>query len=296
MSARGWFLFAAMGLIWGLPYLLIRVSVKVITPAELVFARTAIAALLLMPLALARHQVGPVLRHWRPLLAYTVAEIALPWLLLSSAEQRITSSLSGLLIAAVPLVGMLISRTTGGGDRMTPWQVVGLAVGVGGVAAVMGSGLGGLDVAAGVEMAVVIVGYATGPQILARYLGGLPGVGVVACSLAACALAYLPIAVIQRPRTVPGGDVLASVLGLGLVCTALAFVLFFSLINEVGAVRATVITYVNPAVAVVLGVAVLQEPFGVGTGVGFALILLGSALATRALPPRRRAALSPDRR
>lgn len=296
MSARGWFLFAAMGLIWGLPYLLIRVSVQVITPAELVFARTAIAALLLMPLALARHQVGPVLRHWRPLLAYTVAEIALPWLLLSSAEQRITSSLSGLLIAAVPLVGMLISRTTGGGDRMTLWQVVGLAVGVGGVAAVVGSGLGGLDAVAGVEMAVVIVGYATGPQILARYLGGLPGVGVVACSLAACALAYLPIAVIQRPRTVPGGDVLASVLGLGLVCTAFAFVLFFSLINEVGAVRATVITYVNPAVAVVLGVAVLQEPFGVGTGVGFALILLGSALATRALPPRRGAALLPDRR
>lgn len=275
-----------MGVIWGIPYLLIRVSVESVSPATLVFARTFVGALILLPIAIGRREVGPVMRRWRPLLAYTLVEIAIPWLLLSAAEQHITSSLSGLLVAAVPLVGIVIVGIGGSGERVGRAQLAGLVAGILGVAAVLGTDLGGLSVVSGLEMAVVVVCYASGPQILARHLRSLPGLGVVACSLAPCALVYLPATLLSLPAKLPPARALASILALGVVCTALGFVLFFRLIAEVGAVRATVITYVNPAVAVVLGVALLHEPFRLGTALGFALILLGSALATRVVPPR----------
>ncbi len=281
-------LFAVLGILWGIPYLLIRVSVEAVSPATLVFARTAIGALLLLPVALSRGRMSAVLRRWRWLLTYTAVEIAVPWLMLSTAEQRITSSLSGVLVAAVPLVGAAISLRGSRRDHLGPPQLAGLLVGVLGVALVLGSDLGGLTASAGAEMAVVVVCYATGPQIIARRLADLPSLQVVAASLAACALFYLPFFVALHPARMPAAGPLAAILTLGVVCTALAFLVMFALIAEVGAVRATVVTYVNPAVAVILGVWVLGEPFRVGMGVGFALILLGSAISTRVSRPRPR--------
>ncbi len=281
MTKRGWLLFAAMSIIWGLPYLLIRVSVESVSPVFLVFSRTAVGAVLLLPIALARGQVTPVFRRWRPLLAYTAIEIALPWVLLSEAETRISSSLSGLLVAAVPLVGTVIVSLLGRREALGRAQLLGLVIGLVGVVAVLGFDLRTMTVAAGLEMAVVIVCYAMGPQILARRLADLPGLGVVACSLGLCALGYLPFALLTAPSAVPRATALASILLLGVVCTATAFILFFQLIAEIGPIRATVITYVNPAVAVLLGVAILHERFTAGIGLGFALILLGSVLANR---------------
>ena len=141
------------------------------------------------------------------------------------------------------------------------------------------------------QIGVVVVGYALGPAILVRRLNGLPTVGVMAVSLTMVALVFAPIAALQWPSAVPSLNALGSVAVLGLVCTAAAFMLFAALIDEVGPVRATVITYVNPAVAAVLGVVVLRESFSVGMGFGFALVILGSALATR---PARALALEPD--
>jgi drug/metabolite transporter (DMT)-like permease len=155
-------------------------------------------------------------------------------------------------------------------------------VGLAGVAALVGFDVRGGDAGSVALVAVVVVGYATGPLVLDRRLGDLPTLGVVAASLALCAVGYAPFALTHLPARVPPGRVVAAVSVLGVVCTALAFVLFFHLIGEIGPVRATVITYVNPAVAVVLGVAFLHEHFGVGTAVGFVLVLLGSALATGA--------------
>jgi drug/metabolite transporter (DMT)-like permease len=281
LSRKAWLLFVAMCVIWGLPYLLIRVSVHTVTPAFLVFMRTFIGACLLLPFAIWRRQLRAVLPFWLPLVAYTLVEIAIPWVLLSEAERTITSSLSGLLIAAVPLVGTVIARASGAQERLRRVQLVGLLVGLLGVSAVLGFDVGGMTVAAGLEMVVVIVCYAAGPQILARQLSHLPGLSVVACSLTLAAIAYLPIALIQRPDSWPPGKVVASIAILGVVCTAAGFIVFFQLIQQIGPVRATVITYVNPAVAVLLGVAVLHEHFTVGTAFGFALILCGSAFATR---------------
>lgn len=282
MTRRGWLLFAALAVIWGIPYLFIKVAVRELTPASLVFLRTTLGALLLLPGVVRHGDLRALLPRWRPILLFAVVEVAIPWWLLSDAERRLTSSLSGLLVASVPLVGALLSRMSGAHEPLGPRRLAGLGVGLAGVVALLGIDLGGGDAAAVVEMALVVLGYAFGPLIVSRRLAGLPSRDVVAVSLGLCALAYALPGIAQLPPAMPSPAVIAAVAVLGVVCTAVAFLLFFSLIAEVGPVRATVITYLNPAVAVAAGVAFLGEPFTLGTGVGFVLILAGSWLATGA--------------
>jgi len=285
MTRRGWLLFGAMCLIWGVPYLMIRVAVREVSPATLVFLRTGIAAVILVPLAAARGELRPVLARWRPLLVFAAIEIAIPWLALASAERRVSSSLAALLIAAVPFTGVAIAVATGG-ERFDSRRIAGLLVGVAGVAAIVGLDVSRTSGVGLAEMAVVVAGYASGPWVLARYLRGLPSLGVIAASLVATAVVYAPVAAVQFPHKVPGTHAILSIVGLAVLCTAVAFVLFFELIAEAGPVRATVITYVNPAVAALLGVSVLNERFTAGMGFGFVLVLAGSVLATAAARPR----------
>jgi drug/metabolite transporter (DMT)-like permease len=280
VSRRGWLLFSAMAVIWGIPYLLIKVAVDEISPSTLVLARTTIAAALLLPIAFARGQLRALLPRWRPLVLFALVEVCLPWVLLGFAEQRLSSSLTGLLVAAVPLVGAVLARYGPASDRLDARRVAGLLVGLAGVAALVGFEVQVDDARAVVAVAVVAVSYAVGPMILARRLADLPGLGVIAASMLISAAFYLPTGLGQAPAHWPPAKVVAAVVTLGVVCTAVAFVLFFQLIAEVGPARATVITYVNPAVALLLGVVVLDERFTVATGVGFGLILLGSVLAT----------------
>lgn len=282
MTRRGWGLFLALGVIWGLPYLLIRVSVREVHPALLVFVRTAGGAALLAPFVVRRGWLGPLLRRWKPIVAYTVVEMGLPWLFLSEAERRLSSSLTGLLVAAVPIVGAVLAGATGT-DRLDRGRVAGLLLGMSGVAALVGVDVHGTSAPAAGLMVVVVVGYALGPWILAHRLSDLPALGVVAASLVLCGVAYAPVVPFVLPTVPLSGSVATSLVGLTVVCTVVAFLVFFALIGEVGALRATVITYVNPAVAVLLGVSVLGEHFGLGTAIGFALVLAGSFLATRPL-------------
>ena len=286
MSRRGWLLFAAMCVIWGIPYLLIKVAVEDMSPALLVLGRTAIAALILLPIAAARSELRPALRHWRPVLAFAAIEIALPWLLLGEAETEISSSLTGLLIAATPLVGTAIALTTGARERLSLDRALGLLLGIAGVAAIVGVSVEGASIVPIAEVGVVAVCYAVGPVILQRWLTGVPALGVIAASLAVTAVAYVPVVALSNPQLDATAEAVGSVVGLAVVCTALAFLLFFALIAEIGPVRATVITYVNPAVAAILGVVVLSEELTLGMGVGFVLVLAGSVLATRPVAPR----------
>ncbi|HLI44361.1 MAG TPA: EamA family transporter [Acidimicrobiales bacterium] len=285
MSRKGWLLFVAMGVIWGLPYLLIKIAVRQVAPPMLVEMRTGGAALLLLPLALGRGELAPVLRRWRPLVAFAVAEMAVPWLFLFSAERRLSSSLSGLLVAAVPIIGTVLGALTGV-ERLDLGRLGGVALGLGGVAALVGFDVSGSDGWAAASIGIVAIGYALGPWILSRHLSDLPNLGVISAALALCAVIYAPIAAFDVPAHALSRSVVLSVAGLTLVCTALAFVVFFALIAEVGPVRSTVITYVNPAVAVLLGVTVLGEHFGFGTAAGFVLIILGCVLATGHAPHR----------
>jgi drug/metabolite transporter (DMT)-like permease len=274
-------LFATMCVVWGIPYLMIRVAVRELSPASLVLVRTALSGVVLLPLALARGEVAPVLRRWRWLLAFTIVEIAIPWICLASAERRVTSSLAGLMIAAVPVVAVAISLATGARHRPGLLALLGLACGFGGVAAILGLDLQQASLFGIGELGIVAVCYALGPAILAGFLSDLPALGVISTSLGISALIYVPIAAFSLPSEVPSGRVIGSVLALSLVCTSLAFLVFFALIAEIGPVRGTVFTYVNPAVAAVAGVAIEHEPFTLGMGVGFVLVLGGSFLATR---------------
>jgi len=281
MSRRALLLFALMSIIWGIPYLFIRIAVEEITPATLVLGRTAIAAAILLPFALARTDLRPVLARWRWVVAFAAVEIAIPWVALGSAEQHISSSLAGLLIAGVPLVGAAIALLSGGADRFGPLGVLGMLIGLVGVVAIVGADFAATDTTALLQIGVVVVGYALGPAILARRLDGLPTLEIMAVSLALCAVVFAPIAATQWPTEMPSPDALIAVVVLATVCTAAAFILFGALIDEVGPVRATVITYINPAVAAVLGVLVLRETFTVPMAIGFVLVIAGSMLAAR---------------
>ncbi len=273
----------ALGVVWGIPYLLIKVAVDELSPAQIVLGRTAIAALILLPLALAQGAVRPVLQHWRWLAVFALVEIAIPWVFLGHAETQLPSSTTGLLVAAVPLAGVLIAFATGHAERLTRVAWLGLLLGIVGVAALVGFDVGGSDLGAVAAVGVVVVGYAAGPAILSRPLQGLPGIGIMASALTLTALAYVPVVLLTDgvPGPLPSSGVVASVVTLGVVCTAAAFMLLFALVGEVGPVRATTITYLNPAVAVVAGAVFLGEQVTVWTVVGFVLVVTGSYLVNR---------------
>jgi drug/metabolite transporter (DMT)-like permease len=274
-------LFAAMCVIWGIPYLFIRVAVAELTPAVLVFLRTGLAALILLPVAFWRGGFRGIGKAWPWIIVFAAVEVGGPWFALSSAERQISSALAGLLISAVPLVTLGIGIAFRYRQQIMQRNLVGLVIGLAGVALIVGFDLRASNVVALIEMAVVVVGYALGPTIFARYLAGVPSFTVNGIALAVCAVGYAPVAAVQWPRVVPSAGVFGAVAVLAVVCTALAFLLYFELVKEVGPVRASVVTYVNPAVAALLGVAVLHESLTVGMLVGFVLVLAGSGLATR---------------
>jgi drug/metabolite transporter (DMT)-like permease len=282
VTRRGAILFIALGIAWGIPYLLIKVAVGELDPAFVVFGRSALGALLLLPLALYRKQLLPVLKRWRPLLVYTLVEIIVPWFFLSTAETELSSSTAGLLLAAVPLAGIAVAYFFGRppGLRLGNW--LGIVLGMLGVAALVGIELRGSWLAVG-QIAIVVVGYALGPAILSKWMSDLPGIGVVAASLGIAAIVYMPVVTAFGgwPAEVPSPEAIWSVVALAVVCSALAFVLMFALIAEIGPMRMTTITYVNPAVAIIAGAIVLHEPITWVTLVGFVLVLGGSYLVTR---------------
>jgi drug/metabolite transporter (DMT)-like permease len=279
VSRKGWALFIALCVIWGIPYLLIRVAVEELSAPSLVFFRTALAALLMAPFAFRRGALAPVLAQWRWVTAYTMVELAVPWLLLFHAEQRISSSLAGLLVAAVPLIAAVAYRWFGHAEHLDARRLAGLVIGFAGVIALVGIDVSDSDPLAMAEVIVVACCYAMGPLIVSRRLRGLPSLAVVAASLVITAAIYALPALLDPPASV-SADTVAAVVTLSLVCTVLAFILFFALIHEVGPARSTVITYINPLVAVLLGVTLMSEPFTTGIAVGLPLILVGSVLGT----------------
>lgn len=284
MTRRGWLLFATLSVFWGIPYLFIRIAVTELDPVVVAFGRTLLGALVLLPFALRARAFRPLLTHWRWLLLYTGIEIVGPWVLIGHAETRLNSSTTGLLIAMVPIVAAVILTATGQ-DRLGPRRVTGLLVGLVGVALLVGLDIHAEDFVAILQILGVVVGYAIGPIIIARKLGTLPSIGVIIASLVIAAVVYAPFAAMLRPDTVTPAAI-GSVVVLAVVCTAGAFMVMFALIAEAGPARMTLITYVNPAVAILLGALILDEPITTGLIVGFPLIIVGSILGTwRSAPP-----------
>jgi drug/metabolite transporter (DMT)-like permease len=282
--------FAALGLIWGLPYFFIKIAVAEIPPFVLAFGRVALAAAVLLPVAWHRGALRGLARHKFAVIALAVAEFAVPFTAISLGERWISSSVTGILIAMVPLSIALIQRFFGVNEVLHAWRLAGLVLGFLGVAALLGAGpivypWGWLGVGC---MLLATLGYAIGPLIIQRYLSEAGSIGPLAASLAVASAALLVPAVCEWPSQLPSTMAMISVAVLGLICTALAMLLMFYLVRQAGAARAAVITYINPLVATLLGVLVLHERLGAGGYVAFAAILLGSWLATRDPPERTR--------
>jgi drug/metabolite transporter (DMT)-like permease len=285
-------MFAAMSVIWGVPYLLIKVAVGGVPVPVLVLARCAVGAALLLPIAWRRRQLAALKPVWRWLVLFAAVEIIAPWFALSEAERSISSSLTGLLVASVPIIVAVLSLLIGGGDRLSAVRWTGLLIGLGGVALLagpdlVGSGATGAAARSVGEVLFVALCYAIGPLIANRKLNDVPPVAMTSACLVLAAVVYSPLAALNWPSAVPSASVLLSLAGLAVICTAGAFLIFFRLIAEAGPARATVITYINPAIAVALGVAVLGEKVTVTMLAAFGTILVGSVLATR--PARRQA-------
>jgi drug/metabolite transporter (DMT)-like permease len=288
MSKRAWLQFAGIAVIWGLPYFFIRIAVRDLDPGTLVFFRTGLASLILLPFVVHRRKLRELVRHWPAVLAYTLTEITVPWFLLATAEQKLTSSLAGLLVATVPIFGLLIAWALGH-ERPGARRVSGLILGFAGVVILAGVGVRGSSFLSMGEVVLCSIGYAIAPMIVSRRLAKAPSFEVVTASMVVTALIYLPFALTHLPRRFHV-ETAESVVTLSVVCTVLAFLLFFALIKEIGPTRATVVTYINPAVALLLGVVALGEPFTLGIAIGFPMIIAGSILATWSnAPPIRRA-------
>lgn len=267
-----------MGVLWGMPYLLIRIAVAAIDPLVVAGSRTLIGALLLLPIALHRNALAPAFRHLPWLLAFTLIEISIPWVMLGHAETRLNSSTAGILIAIVPLFAAIIVSKLGH-EKLEPRRMFGLALGFAGVALLVGLDIDFHDWLAVGGTVVVSLCYAIGPIIVDRKLKDVPAIGVVTASLILATMIYAPFAPFLWHNEITAAGVY-SVVGLGVLCTALAFVVFLALIAEIGPARATVITYVNPAVAITLGALVLHEPLTTGMLIGFPLVIVGCFLAT----------------
>jgi drug/metabolite transporter (DMT)-like permease len=284
VTRRGWVLFIALSLCWGIPYLFIRVAVVDLDPLIVAFGRTAIGGLLLLPLALRARALRPLLPHWKILLVYTAVEIIGPWFLLGHAETRLNSSTTGLIIAVVPIVAAII-LTVMGHDRLDTRRISGLVIGLVGVALLVGLDVRLDDFIAIGQLLLVVLGYAIGPIIISRRLADLPSLGVVTASLLISATAYAPFTPLAWPDhwTAPA---VGSVVVLAVICTATAFLVMFALIAEAGPARMTLITYISPAVAILLGAIVLGEPLTIGLAIGFPLVIVGSVLGTWRSSPR----------
>ena len=289
MSARGWIAFASVSVLWGIPYLLIKIAVDDgVPPAFLAWARVLLAAVVLLVLAWRANLLGSVRGRLRWIAVYAVLEISIPFPLIAAGERDVSSSLAAILIATVPLIIALLALRFDHSERVGGRRLVGLLIGFAGVIALVGIDVAGNSAelrGAGLVL-IAAVGYAAGGMILSRQLRDLDPRAIMGVSLAAAAIVLTPFALLDLPDGVPSGEALGSLVVLGLFCTALAFVLFASLNVEVGPGRAAVITYVAPVVAVALGVAVLGERPGVGAVAGLLLIIAGSWLSTDGrLPP-----------
>jgi drug/metabolite transporter (DMT)-like permease len=283
LSWRGWGAFAALGIIWGLPYFFIKLSVQELSPVVVAFGRVTLGSLILLPIAWRRGALHNLGRHKAVICAFALAEFVIPFSAISLGERWISSSVTGILIAMVPLSIALIQRFFGVHERLGSWRIVGLGLGFIGVVALLGFGTisGPLGWAGVACMLVATLGYAIGPLIIQRHLRELDPFGPLAASLLAASIVLIIPAVLSLPARIPSATVLVSMAMLGVVCTALAMVLMFYLVGHAGASRAAVITYINPAVAALLGVSLLHERLGLGGILAFVLILLGSWLATR---------------
>ena len=283
MSRRNWFLFIFVGFLWGIPYLLIKVAVDELSPAVIVFSRVAIGSLILIPMAMRLGSLMPAIKAWRYVIPYAIGEMVGPWFLITAAEEKMSSGLAGLLVATVPIWATLIASMHG--DK-TVWQskrLIGIFIGFIGIVLVVGieSFSGRQSIVAIFMILVAAIGYAWAVTMVTTKIPHIEPISINAVAMVFTMVVYLPFLILHAPEKTPSIEALGSVIILGLFPTALAFILFFQLIKDIGTARGSLVTYLNTAFAVLLGVIILREPFTLGIAIGLPLVLIGSYFASR---------------
>jgi len=284
MSRRALFHFAVSGLFWGIPYLLMKVAVRDIEPAVIVCGRVLIGAAILIPIAMHQKVLMDAIRGWRYVLPYAIFEMMIPWILITNAEKQISSGLAGLLIATVPIWSTIFASMTGDKTVWHSKRLVGMLVGFIGLIGLVGyeSIIGSSDPLSIAMMLLAAISYSYAVNMISQKLPEVSGIAINGLAMVFTSIAYAPLMIVQFPEvSTVSKESAASLLALGVFSTALAFISFFIVLKEIGPARASIGTYVNTAVAVVLGVMILSEPLTIGIIIGLPLVMIGSFLASR---------------
>lgn len=283
MTKAGWGRFLLLGFIWGIPYLFLKVAVEEISPSVIVFLRVFIGGLICLPIALKGSKLRVARKYWPFLILYSITEMIGPWYLITHAEKEITSGLTGLLVATVPIWSAILASIFGDHTVWHKTRLFGLIIGFIGVVFVVGvESFGGSQDIISIGMVILAaVGYAYAINMINRRIPHIPGIAINTWAMIITSIVYLPFAIMHWPTKTPSVEAIGSVVALGVLCTAIAFIYFFKLVAEVGPPRASLITYLNTAVAVLLGVVLLSEPITLGIAIGLPLILVGSYFASR---------------
>lgn len=286
MSRKSALIFALVGFLWGIPYLFIKVAVDEengYSPAIVVFGRVLIGAAILIPLAIKDRSIFDAFRGIKYVAFYALLEMVIPWILISTAEQKISSGLAGLLIASVPIWSNIITYFQGDQDALKTNRLLGIGIGFIGVVLIVGieTLTGSSDPLSILMVIVAAIGYAYAIIMIRNKLPDVSGIAINAVAMALTAIFYLPFTIALWPDHTVSSEATYSVIALGIFSTGIAFAIFFTLLADIGPTRASLVTYWNTAIAVVLGVLILSEPLTVGISVGLPLVMLGSWLVNR---------------
>lgn len=283
MSRKGWALFALVGLLWGVPYLLLKVAVSELSTPVIIFSRLVIGSLLLISIALWEKSLRPALKYWRYILFYAVLEMVIPWYLITSAQRDLSSGLVALLVSTVPIWATLFAHHSGDSTAAHRTRIFGISVGLIGVALLVGiESLNDFESAVAIIMVLIAsISYAWAVNMITRKAPDTSGVAINGISMIIALIFFAPFALLNLPSQTPSVEVVGATAALGLFSTGLAFWIFFIVLKEIGAARASLVVYPNTAVAVVLGIIILDEKLTPAITIGLPLVLIGSYLASR---------------
>lgn len=283
MSRRGWLLFSLVGLLWGVPYLFMKVAIEELSTPMIVFSRLVIGASLLVPLALKAGALKGAVKYWKYIALYAVLEMVIPWTLITNSQRSLSSGVVALLVATVPIWATLFAHHSGDSTAANRTRIFGIAIGLVGISLIVGieSVSDFTNFVALAQILIAAASYAFAVNMITRKAPGTSGIAINGIAMTISAVIFAPFAINTWPSEVPSNEAILSTVGLGVICSGLAFWIFFLLLEEIGPARASLVVYPNTAVAVVLGVLILREEITLALAIGLPLVLAGSYLASR---------------
>ena len=283
MSRKGWALFALVGVLWGVPYLFMKVAVDELSTPVIVFSRLLIGALVLIPIAIHQKTLRIALQYWPYIAVYAVLEMVIPWTLITNAQKDLSSGVVALLVATVPIWATLFAHHTGDSTAAHRTRIFGIGIGFVGIAFLVGfetlKDFG--NVRALIQVLIASISYAYAVNMITRKAPNTSGIAINGLAMVLSTIIFAPFAITHMPTETPSTNAILATVGLGIICTAVAFWIFFLVLEEIGAARASLVVYPNTAVAVVLGIFLLDEKITLAIAIGLPMVLLGSYFASR---------------